>query len=182
MSTLSKLIRGLPGHPAHPPLTDATIGMFVLAAGLAVIGYAGGLGSAAGEAMWLALVGGLIVAVPTALTGLADWLTIEWGSELWRTATAHMLAMIGAVSLFAIAAWLQWEGWRDGSVTTGGLALTLAGSVTLVGGGWLGGSIVFVHGMRVLEHQAEIADAPARAEAEETSESFASMSTGGRTR
>src|SRR5687767_15962971 len=116
MSMLSKLIRGVPGHPAHPPLTDATIGMFVLAAGLAVIGYAGGLGSAAGEAMWLALVGGLIVAVPTALTGFADWLRVEWGSELWRTATAHMLAMVSAVSLFAIAAWLQWEGWRHGSV------------------------------------------------------------------
>jgi hypothetical protein len=24
------LIRGLPGHPLHPPLTDATIGTFVL--------------------------------------------------------------------------------------------------------------------------------------------------------
>jgi hypothetical protein len=36
------LIRGLPGHPLHPPLTDATIGMFVLAGGLAIVGYAGG--------------------------------------------------------------------------------------------------------------------------------------------
>jgi hypothetical protein len=25
------LVHGLPGHPLHPPLTDATIGMFVLA-------------------------------------------------------------------------------------------------------------------------------------------------------
>ena len=35
------LIRGLPGHPSHPPLTDATIGMFVLATGLSVLSKAG---------------------------------------------------------------------------------------------------------------------------------------------
>jgi uncharacterized membrane protein len=153
MSTLSMLIRGTPGHPLHPPLTDATIGMFVLAAALAVIGYAGGLGSAAGKAMWLALVGGLIVAAPTALTGFADWLTLEWGSRRWRTATVHMLAMVTSVCLFAAAAWLQWRGWRDGVVTGSGLVLTLSGLCALVGGGWLGGSLVFVHGVRVLERE-----------------------------
>src|SRR5436190_20501236 len=83
-------LRGLPGHPLHPPFTDATIGMFVLAAGLAVIGYAGAIEEPAGKAMWLALIGGLIVALPTASTGLVDWLFIEWGSSRWRTATAHM--------------------------------------------------------------------------------------------
>ena len=35
------LVHGLPGHPLHPPLTDATIGMFVLAAGLALLGALG---------------------------------------------------------------------------------------------------------------------------------------------
>ena len=28
---LSYLIRGMPGHPLHPPLTDATIGAFTFA-------------------------------------------------------------------------------------------------------------------------------------------------------
>jgi hypothetical protein len=37
------LVRGLPGQPLHPPLTDATIGMYLLAAGLAIIGKAGGI-------------------------------------------------------------------------------------------------------------------------------------------
>jgi uncharacterized membrane protein len=164
MSVLSTLIRGTPGHPLHPPLTDATIGMFVLAAALAVIGSAGGLGETAGKAMWLALVGGLIVAVPTALTGFADWLGIEWGSPRWRTATAHMLAMVSSVALFAVAAWLQWPGWRDGEVTGGGLVLSLAGVCVLVGGGWLGGSLVFVHGMRVLEREASSDAEPSRAD------------------
>src|SRR5436309_13673790 len=95
------LVRGLAGHPLHPPLTDATIGMYVLAAGLAIIGKAGGIQLAAAKGMWLALIGGLIVSVPTALTGLVDWLWIEWGSARWRTATLHLTAMVSAVALFA---------------------------------------------------------------------------------
>jgi uncharacterized membrane protein len=148
-------LRGLPGHPLHPPLTDATIGMFVLAAGLAVIGSAGAIKEPAGKAMWLALIGGLIVALPTASTGLIDWLFIEWGSARWRTATAHMVAMVTAVALFALAAWRQHPGYVHGRVTTAGLVLSLAGVAVLTLGGWLGGSVVFVHGMRVLRTDAD---------------------------
>jgi uncharacterized membrane protein len=144
------LLHGLPGHPLHPPLTDATIGMFVLAAALAVIGAAGAIADAAGKACWLALVGGLIVAVPTAGTGFADWVRLEWGSARWRTATLHLTAMVTAVVLFAVAAWLQHRGYTTGGVTTGGLVFSLAGLVALTAGGWLGGAVVFVHGVRVL--------------------------------
>jgi uncharacterized membrane protein len=144
------LLHGLPGHPAHPPLTDATIGMFVLAAALAVIGSLGAIEDKAGPAAWLALIGGLIVAVPTATTGFLDWILLEWGSARWRTATWHLSLMLSAVALFAIAAWLQHPGYQHGDVTAGGLIFALAGAAVLTGGGWLGGAIVFVHGTRVI--------------------------------
>src|SRR5919204_1904520 len=152
-------LRGLPGHPLHPPLTDATIGMFVLAAGLAVIGSAGAIKEPAGKAMWLALIPGLIAAVPAATTGLIDWLFIEWGSSRWRIATAHMSAMVTAVVLFALAAWRQHPGYVHGRVTTAGLVLSLIGLAVMTIGGWLGGSVVFVHGTRVLATSAERAPA-----------------------
>ena len=147
------LFRGLPGHPSHPPLTDATIGMFVLAAGLSVLGKAGVAEGKLGPAAWLALVGGLIVAAPTALTGFFDWIEIEWGSPVWRTATTHLTAMVTAVALFGVATWLQWPGYRDGRVTTGGIVFALLGFAALTTGGWFGGAVVFVHGMRVKEEE-----------------------------
>ena len=147
---LARLLRGLPGHPAHPPLTDATIGMFVLATGLAVLGRAGVAPGKLGPATALALVGGLIVAAPTAVTGFADWIAIDWGTPRWRTATIHLTAMVTSVCLFGAAAYLQWPGYRDGSVTTSGLVLAIAGFVALTAGGWFGGAVVFVHGMRVI--------------------------------
>ncbi len=149
------LLHGPQGHPVHPPLTDATIGMFALATALAVLGAAGAIESKAGPACWLALIGGLIVAAPTAVTGFADWLELDWGTSRWRTATLHLTAMVAAVSLFAIAAWLQWPGYEDGTVTTAGLVFALAGFVALTAGGWLGGSLVFVHGLRVEGHDVD---------------------------
>jgi uncharacterized membrane protein len=149
-STATVLLHGLPGHPLHPPLTDATIGMFVLAAGLAILGALGAVTEAAGKACWLALVGGLIVAVPTAATGFAEWVRLDWGSARWRTATQHLTAMVTAVVLFAVAAWLQHRGYQRGEVTAGGLVFSVIGLIALTAGGWLGGALVFVHGVRVL--------------------------------
>ena len=147
------LIHGLPGHPLHPPLTDTTIGMFVLATALAIIGAAGAIEDAAGKGCWLALIGGLAAAMPTAATGFADWLRLEWGSPPWRTATLHLIAMVSAVVLFAVAAWLQYDGYRNGEVTTGGVIFSAVGFGALTTGGWLGGAIVFVHGIRVLPRE-----------------------------
>ena len=153
-------MHGLPGHPLHPPFTDAVIGMFTLASGLAIIGYAGAIKAPASHGMWLALIGGLIVALPAALTGFADWITITWGSARWRAATIHLSAMLSAVVLFALAAWQQHDGYRHGNVTGAGLVLTLAGFVVLMAGGWFGGSVVFVHGMRVTAHADAAEESP----------------------
>ncbi len=87
---LDRMLHGSPGHPLHPPLTDATIGMFTLATGLSVVGALGVVEEAAAKGAWLALAGGLAVAAPTAVTGFADWLAIEWGTLRWRTATLHL--------------------------------------------------------------------------------------------
>lgn len=89
-------------------------------------------------------------AVFTALTGFADWLTLEWGSEIWKTATIHMFAMVSATIFFALAAIFGHASYMHGDVSAGAFVLTLIGFGLLTLGGWLGGSIVFVHGMRVL--------------------------------
>ena len=106
--------------------------------------------NAATHGWWLALLAGLITTIATATTGFLDWLTIEWGTELWKTATAHMIAMVSATVFFGLAALVGHGNFKDGNVTTGPFLLTAIGFVLLTAGGWLGGSIVYVHGMRVL--------------------------------
>ncbi len=144
------LIRGSPGHPLHPPLTDATIGAYTTAAALGVLGWLGVAESDLAKGWWLALIVGLIVSAPTALAGLADWLQITRGTPLWRTATLHALAMVAATAFFGLAAIFGHAPFDDGRVSGGSLVLTLVGFGLLTVGGWIGGSVTYVHGMRVL--------------------------------
>jgi uncharacterized membrane protein len=146
----SYLVKGLPGHPLHPPLTDATIGAYTFATIAAVLSKVGVAEHGLAQAWWLALVAALCITALTAVTGLIDWLSITRGSELWKTATAHMIAMLSATVLFLLAAISGHGGYVDHAVTSGAFVLTLAGFVALTTGGWLGGAITYVYGMRVL--------------------------------
>jgi uncharacterized membrane protein len=144
------LLRGFPGHPLHPPLTDATIGAYTFATAAAVLSRLGVSEPNLATAWWLALVAGLIVTAPTALTGFVEWLSISMGTPLWRTATLHLSAMLSATIVFAIAAGAGHADYVDKTVGGGSLVLTLIGFGLLTVGGWLGGAIVFVYGKRVL--------------------------------
>jgi uncharacterized membrane protein len=145
------LLRGLPGHPSHPPLTGAVIGSYTFATIAALADAAGLSDSAATHGWWLALLVGLGLTVPTAVTGVADWVRISSGTPLWRTATAHLLVMITAAAVFLAAVIGGKSSFDEGNVDTPSLVLTLVGFGILALGGWLGGAIVYVHGMRVLD-------------------------------
>ena len=160
---LSYLWHGLPGHPLHPPLTDATIGIYTFATIAGFVEVVGITARNGAIGWWIALVIGLIMTVPTALTGLLDWLTIEWGTELWKTATFHLLSMVTATVFFGLAAIFGHSSYTHADVSTGAYILTVVGFGFLTLGGWLGGAVVFVHGMRVLslvEEPTERAVAP----------------------
>jgi uncharacterized membrane protein len=160
---LRYLVQGLPGHPLHPPLTDVTIGAYSFATVAAILDKTGIVERNAATAWWLALVVGLASTALTATTGFIDWIGIEWGSELWKTATAHLTAMLAATGLFLVAALVGHGGYTKHTVTSGAFVLTLVGFAVLTLGGWLGGAVVYVHGMRVLNlvHEpAHVAAAP----------------------
>ena len=147
---LSYLVKGLPGHPLHPPLTDLTIGTYTFATIAAILDVTGLVERNASYAWWIALVVGLCSTALTATTGFLEWIEIEWGSELWKTATAHLCAMLAATGAFLAAVLVGHSGYTHGTVSTGAFVLTLVGFGLLMTGGWLGGAVVFVHGMRVL--------------------------------
>lgn len=155
---LSDLGRGLPGHPSHPPMTDAAIGAYTAATVLAILAAFGVAEEALAKGWWVTLLVGLAFGALAALTGLLDWIAIAPGTPLKRTATTHMLVMVSATLLFVVAAIVGWSAYDDGEMHTAPLVLVILGYVVLAVGGWLGGSIVFVHGMRVLN----LVDEPAR--------------------
>lgn len=158
---LSYLWRGLPGHPVHPPLTDATIGIYTFATIAALADVLGISDDAAAHGWWLALLLGLITTGPTALTGVLDWLEIEHGTPARRTATLHGIAMVTATVFFLIAVVAGKGSFDSGDISAAPLLLTLIGYGLLAGGGFLGGSLVFVHGMRVQRREGSAGGASA---------------------
>jgi uncharacterized membrane protein len=167
MTTLTNLLRGFPGKPSHPPLTDASIGAYTVGVAMLVLGALGLEEEQMAHGALLAISGGLILALPTALTGLLDWLQIEKGSPARTTATVHLFTMLTATVLFALTWIVQLDGYKDDAVKTGAWVLGLGAEALLAAGGYIGGSIVFVYGVRVLgRRETPVADAliPGRAE------------------
>lgn len=144
------MLHGLPGHPLHPPFTDLTIGAYGFATVAVVLAKLGVAEGSFTTAWWLALLVALGSSVLTIGTGLADWLTIESGSPLWRSATVHALVMAAASVFFGLAAIFGHGGYVSGSAATGPFILTVIGFAVLIVGGWLGGALTYVYGMRVL--------------------------------
>jgi uncharacterized membrane protein len=170
LDRLLKLLRGPEGHPLHPPLTDATLGAFTAGAIAVFLGWVGIAEESMAVTGYLAIVVGLVLSLPTIVTGFADYVRLRRGTALWRTASLHWLVMVPAVGVFLVAAALLQDAWDERHIDTAGALAALAAEGLLVLGGWLGGTVVFVHGLRVLDLQelpARKAIAPSGAEDEQ---------------
>jgi uncharacterized membrane protein len=147
------LVKGWPGKPSHPPLTDASIGAYTVGVAMLVLGALSVEKEQMAHGSLLAISGGLILALPTALTGLLDWLEIPAGTPRKIVATTHLLVMLTATLIFA-ATWLvQLDGYKHGHVKTLAWILGLGAEGLLAVGGFLGGTLVFVFGVRVLKRE-----------------------------
>jgi uncharacterized membrane protein len=144
-------LRGVPGHPSHPPLTDVTIGCYAFATIAAILSKAGVAERGFAHGWWLALLVGAISSGATVLTGALDWLTIRSGTPLQRTATLHALTNATATVFFVLAIVFGHDDYAAQHVSAAGLVLTVLGFALLTVGGTIGGSITYVHGMRVLD-------------------------------
>lgn len=127
------LLRGAGlGHPAHPAMTDVPIGLWVAGTTLDLVGPASA--HAAADRL-LAL--GVVAAVPTAVTGLADWSASSL--RVQRVGTAHVVLNNAALALYATSLLLRRRGLRGPGVAVS----LLAGGVVLVSA-YLGGHMAFV--------------------------------------
>lgn len=132
------LVRGFPGKPLHPPLTDATIGSYTLAVTALVAGKAGLETAEMSHAALIGISFGLLPAAPTAITGLVDWLDLPRDAPARKVATIHLGLMLAATLLFALTWLLQRPGYNDGDIHTEAHIAGLAAEALLAVGGNVG--------------------------------------------
>lgn len=136
----------LAGHPLHPALVHFPIAFWIasLAAEVAVLATRGAFWRLA--AWWL-LVAGLAVAVLTVAAGFVEYSLLPPKHRAFSTATAHMLTM-GFSALCFLASSLLRSG-PEFAAGSGALACSGLGFLTLLLGGWLGGTLVYRFGVGV---------------------------------
>jgi uncharacterized membrane protein len=150
-----KGIRGWAGKPLHPPLTDIPIGAYVLGAAFDVISLIGGSDHAWAREFWHAgtyvFVGGAVVSVFAALTGLFDWLrSSEPGTQARRTINTHATIMITVTVLTLVDIALRLNSYHTESSTPAGIAvLSVVVALLVSWGATYGGSVVYDYGFNV---------------------------------
>lgn len=104
---------------------------------------------ATGKAIWgqiafWDIVLGLVSALAAAVPGFIDYLSLTGRAA--RIATYHMALNLTVVAIFAVSLLLRA---RADQVTWLPAALTVAGALILAVSGWLGGTLVYEHGVGV---------------------------------
>ena len=117
------------GHPLHPVLTDVPIGAWSAAAILDIV-------PGTGPASATLIATGCASAVPTAVTGWADWSQLH--PQQQRVGLVHAVANGLGLSLYTASLLARARG---RSLT--GKALSYAGLGAVMAGGYLGGHLVF---------------------------------------
>jgi nitrite reductase/ring-hydroxylating ferredoxin subunit/uncharacterized membrane protein len=122
------------GHPAHPLLVSGPIGCLASATVCDLLGQ---------HRAARALIGtGVLAAIPTAATGLSDW--VDTADAERRVGFVHLVANLVAVMCYTKSWWERRQGhaWH-------GQAFSLAGAAALTAAGWLGGHLAYSMGVGV---------------------------------
>jgi hypothetical protein len=120
------------GHAAHPFLTDIPIGSWTSASILDLLG-----GPTSRPAAELLTAVGTVSALPTVLTGLAEWSQTTGPAR--RIGVVHAASNAVAVGLYAAS----WSARHHGRQRRGAL-LALSGMTVATVGGYLGGHLISV--------------------------------------
>lgn len=131
-------------HPLHPALVHFPVACWSLAvvADFASLHF--------GEAAWSWSAGllavGCAMAVIAMVAGMAELPRIPEGPSM-RDVYLHMTIMLVALTLFAARLLLRLDHLKPLPPNTLSLLLDAGGFIALTAGGWLGGKLVYGHGI-----------------------------------
>lgn len=148
------------GHPVHPMIIPFPIALWVFSLVADVIYLWRGNPVWRDYIAFYALLGGIIGAAVAAVPGLIDWLSLT-DKAVVKLANWHARLNVIALLIFAGSFYLRTTG-GSGLISnsyTIAIALSVLGVVLITISGWLGGEMVFKHGVAV---EAQSADRVAR--------------------
>lgn len=141
----------LAGHPPHPMLIVAPAALIPFGFVLDAMYRSTGRESYS-NAAYYSLMGGFVGGLEAGAAGAMDYLTIESGTEVKRTANVHAMSNSGALALTAVNS-IGRRNKRDHQGCSLALsAISAISAICALGvmvSGWFGGRLVYEQGMRV---------------------------------
>jgi uncharacterized membrane protein len=131
-------------HPLHPMLVAIPIGLWVFSLVCDLVHLMGATSPNWQIVALYTMIGGIAGALIAAVPGFIDMMSLPPG--LKRIALTHMTINLTVVALYIINAWLRGSGAGDGVIWLSAASIALLGV-----SGWLGGKMVYVHGVAVEE-------------------------------
>ncbi|MGH7572444.1 MAG: DUF2231 domain-containing protein [Gemmatimonadota bacterium] len=139
-------------HPIHPMLVPVPIGLWIFSFVCDLVYRFLSDNVIWDEVAFYTMAGGIVGALLAALPGFVDLLSLN-DPATRRIALAHMLVNLTTVVLFAINLWLRTNSPPGAGVP---VVLSLVGVLLLGVAGWLGGELVFRHGVGVERRPSEV--------------------------
>jgi uncharacterized membrane protein len=132
------------GHPLHSVLVAFPIGLLIFSLVCDLLGSVYPSNSSWGTVAFYSMVGGIIGALLAAVPGLVDLLAIR-DPQVKKIGVSHMVINLVVVAIFVVDAWLRYSG-NESRLP---IILSILGVALLLVSGWLGGEMVYVHGVAV---------------------------------
>ena len=144
------ILAGPYGHPFHALMITIPIGAWTASLVFDLVAIFGDSPEVfARGAAWLIGIG-LVGGAAAAVLGFLDYLQLEKGTRVHRTARLHMLINLAVLALMLISLIVRLAADLD-EVSVGGFVLSLLALLLLVVSGWLGGDLAYRHGVRVAD-------------------------------
>jgi uncharacterized membrane protein len=154
------------GHPIHPMIIPFPIALWVFSLVADVIFLWRGNPVWRNYVAFYSLLAGIIAAAVAAVAGFIDWLSLT-DKAVVKIANWHARLNVIALLVFAGSFFLRTSSGSNmvsGSYTIP-LALSVLGVVLITISGWLGGEMVFKHGVAVAQPPAATSDVTTKSRA-----------------
>lgn len=135
------------GHPLHPQLISAPLGLLPFSLAMDVMHMATGEKSYV-DAAYYSMMGGYVGGLAAAAAGAMDYFTIPPETRSKTVANLHAALNAGVMGMYSLNLLLRSRGERR-HVGTATFLLSLLGTAGLVAAEWYGGELVYELGMRV---------------------------------
>jgi uncharacterized membrane protein len=132
-------------HPIHPMLVPFPIALWIFSLMSDLIYALGWGGPLWYDIAFYTMAGGLVGGLAAAVPGLIDYLSLTEAAKK-KIARNHMILNLGIVAIYILNLWFRMTMTPDAALP---VVLSVCAVLLLALSGWLGGELVYVHGVGV---------------------------------